>query len=350
MLAARLAAIDNLTLQTQERPTPGPGEVLLKIESTTICGTDLRIVTGAKTQGVTKNVIMGHEIAARVESIGEGSTCPPVGTQVGLAPEYACYRCDTCQSGRSNICENMLLFGTTIDGGLAEYLLVPAPAVAAGSIVATSSPVDPRVLSLAEPLSCCLRAHRSFNIEPQSTVLVLGTGPIGLMHIALSQSGGARKIIACGRPSRLAPAVQMGAHHTTSASGQDLIDEVKALTSGRGADLVILAVGSTELAHAAPSMAAVGATISFFAGFSPRDQVVLDPNAIHYRELTVRGSANATVADYADAVRMISEGEVRLDSLITHTFPLEKVADAFHAQRTRQGLKVAVITDEESLR
>ena len=343
MRAARLTGVGVLSLEEVQRPEPGPGEILLDVESTTLCGTDVRILSGQKTSGVTTGVIMGHEIAARVAAVGEGAHSPAVGTQVGLAPEYSCGTCDSCRAGRSNVCRNMRLFGTTIDGGLAQSILVPAGAVAAGNIVAADREIDPRLLSLAEPLSCCLRAHRNLGITAGTTVLVLGTGPIGLIHIALAKAAGASKIIACGRPARLAPARALGATDTTCAEGADLVAEIMEATSGRGADVVILAVGSVELAGLAPRMTAVGGIVSFFAGFGAGELLTVDPNDLHYRELTFAGSANATVDDYAAAVKMLSQDEIRLDGLVTHSFSLDRVHDAFEAQRTRAGLKVAVM-------
>ena len=132
MRAAALGSPGSLALTTRPVPEPGPGEVLLAVEATTICGTDLRIESGAKTRGVTPGVVLGHEVAGRVAALGGGlgAGAPAVGAQVGLAPEWVCGSCGPCACGRANVCENMRLFGTTVDGGLADYLLVPAPAVA----------------------------------------------------------------------------------------------------------------------------------------------------------------------------------------------------------------------------
>lgn len=343
MLAASLRSPGALVLDERPIPTLGPRDVLLSVEATTLCGTDLRIATGQKTNGVTPGVVLGHEIAARVWRVGSDLTAgvdvPTPGTQVGLAPEIACGHCTPCTSGRSNVCANMRLFGTGVDGALADFILVPEEALACITPVARE--IAPPHLALAEPLSCCLRATTRLPIESNSRVLVLGTGPIGLIHCALAVSAGAR-VMACGRQARLEPARAMGAQLTTGAQGEDLVREVMTWTDGVGADVVIIAVGAPALVSIAAQCARIGGHISFFAGFPAGAMTQIDPNLVHYRELTISGSANATLDDYTAAVEALSSGRINLSPLITHEYELSDVSDALNAVRTRAGLKVAV--------
>lgn len=343
MLAASLHSPGALVLEERPIPTLGPRDVLLAVEATTLCGTDLRIATGQKTNGVAPGVVLGHEIAARVWRIGSDLTAgvdvPAPGTQVGLAPEIACGHCAPCTSGRSNVCANMRLFGTGVDGGLADLILVPEEALAC--ITPVTRDIAPPHLALAEPLSCCLRATSRLPIEVGSRVLVLGTGPIGLIHCALAFSAGAR-VTACGRQARLDPARAMGAEVTTAAQDEDLVREVRAWADGLGADVVIIAVGDPGLVPIAAQCARIGGHVSFFAGFPAGATAQIDPNLVHYRELTISGSANATLDDYAAAVETLSSGRIDLSPLITHEYDLSDVSDALDAVRTRAGLKVAV--------
>ena len=343
MLAASLDSPGTLVLEKRPIPALGPRDVLLAVEATTLCGTDLRIATGQKTNGVAPGVVLGHEIAARVWRIGSDLTAridvPAPGTQVGLAPEITCGHCAPCASGHSNVCANMRLFGTGVDGGLADLIVVPEEALACITPVARD--IAPPHLALAEPLSCCLRATSRLPIEADSRVLVLGTGPIGLIHCALAVSAGAR-VMACGRQARLEPARAMGAEVTTAAQGEDLVREVLAWTDGVGPDVVIIAVGDPGLVPIAAQCARIGGHVSFFAGFPAGAMAQIDPNLVHYRELTVSGSANATLDDYAAAVDALSRGRIDLSPLITHEYELSDVHDALEAVRTRAGLKVAV--------
>ena len=343
MLAASLRSPGALVLDERPIPRLGARDVLLCVEATTLCGTDLRIATGQKTNGVTPGVVLGHEIAARVWRVGSDLTTgvdgPAPGTQVGLAPEIACGHCAPCMSARSNVCANMRLFGTGVDGGLADFILVPEEALAC--ITPVVHEIAPPHLALAEPLSCCLRATTRLPIESNSRVLVLGTGPIGLIHCALAVCAGAR-VMACGRQARLEPARALGAELTTSAQGEDLVREVLRWTDGVGADVVIIAVGAPDLVPIAAQCARIGGHISFFAGFPAGTMTQIDPNLVHYRELTISGSANATLDDYAAAVEALSSGRIDLSPLITHEYELSDVSDALDAVRTRAGLKVAV--------
>ena len=259
MIAASLTSPGSLTLDTRPIPALGEREVLLTVEATTLCGTDLRIMTGQKTNGVSPGVILGHEIAARVWRVGPGLRAgidvPAPGTQVGLAPEITCGHCAPCTSGRSNVCANMALFGTGVDGGLAGVIRIPEHALPC--ITPTAREIAPTLLALAEPLSCCLRAHTRLPIESTSRVLVLGTGPIGLIHCALAAAAGA-SVMACGRPSRLSPALAVGASVATASQGENLVTEVLEWTQGRGADVVIIAVGDPGLVPIAAQCAAIG--------------------------------------------------------------------------------------------
>ena len=343
MLAASLRSPGDLVVDKRTIPTLGPRDVLLAVEATTLCGTDLRIATGQKTNGVTPGVVLGHEIAARVWRVGEeltvGVDVPAPGTQVGLAPEIACGHCAPCMSGRSNVCAHMRLFGTGVDGGLTDLVLVPEEALTCITPVARD--IAPPHLALAEPLSCCLRATSRLPITADSRVLILGTGPIGLIHCALAVSAGAR-VMACGRQARLEPARAMGAEVTTAAQGEELVREVLAWTDGLGADVVIIAVGAPGLVPIAAQCARIGGHVSFFAGFPAGTMAQIDPNLVHYRELTVSGSANATLDDYAAAVDALSSGRIDLSPLVTHEYVLSDVRDALEAVRTRAGLKIAV--------
>ena len=148
--------------------------------------------------------------------------------------------------------------------------------------------------------------------------------------------------MACGRAARLEPACTMGAQVTTDAQGDTLVDEVLEWSNGMGADVVIIAVGNPGLVPIAAQCARIGGHISFFAGFPAGAVASIDPNLVHYRELTISGSANATLDDYAGAVEALSSGRVDLSALITHEYALTQVSSALDAVRTRAGLKIAV--------
>ena len=343
MNAAVLEDVGQLRLRRVPIPEPGPGEVVLKIEANTICGTDLRIISGAKTAGVRPGVILGHEFAGRVAAVGEGVTGVPVGAQATCCVAVSCLRCTICQSGREHLCENLILFGYEFDGGLAEYLLVPRIAMEHGNLMVVDQELPSTTLALAEPLSCCLNGARQVAVTPGETVVVLGTGPIGLLHIALAKLAGAERVLASGRPGRLDAALELGADEAFDLTGEALTRQVMARTGGRGADVVIVAVGDPSLVHQALELAAIGGRVNYFAGFPKGTTASLDPNLIHYRELLVSGGSNARRADVARAVALLSSGALDVGGIVTCQFPLSELEEAMAAVRQRHGLKVAVV-------
>ena len=343
MNAAVLNGIDDLTLSRVPVPTPGPGEVLLRIEANTICGTDLRYISGAKTAGVRPGVIMGHEFAGRVHSVGEGVQGVPLGVQATCSIVLSCLRCDRCLAGREHLCENLKLFGSAVDGGLAEYMLVPREAMDHGNLVVVPQELPATMLALAEPVSCVLNGANQVQTRPGDTVVVLGTGPIGLLHIAVAKLAGATTIIAAGRAGRLEPALQMGATAAYDLTGDALTQQIKKDTAGRGADVVIVAVGSLPLANQALQVAAIGGRVNYFGGFPKGSLVEMDPNLIHYNELVVTGGSNARRADVVQAVNLLSSGRLEVAPIVTHTFALTELDDAITAVQDRHGLKVAVL-------
>ena len=345
MNAAVLEDVGRLRLRRVRRPEPGPGEVVPKIEANTICGTDLRIVSGAKTAGVRPGVILGHEFAGRVAAVGDGVAGVPVGAQATCSIVVGCLRCAACQSGREHLCENLILFGYELDGGLAEYLLVPRVAMEHGNLVVVERELPATTLALAEPVSCCLNGARQVAVAPGETVVVLGAGPIGLLHIALARLAGAT-IFATGRPGRLEAALSLGATEAFDLTGDALTREIMQRTGGRGADVVIVAVGDLSLVNQALELAAFGGRVNYFAGFPKGSAATMDPNLIHYRELLVSGGSNARRADVARAVGLMSSGALDVGSMVTHQFPLSELDEAMAAVRQRRGLKVAVVPDE----
>lgn len=345
MNAAVLEDVGRLRLRRVRRPEPGPGEAVLKIEANTICGTDLRIVSGAKTAGVRPGVILGHEFAGRVAAVGDGVAGVPVGAQATCSIVVGCLRCAACQSGREHLCENLILFGYELDGGLAEYLLVPRVAMEHGNLVVVERELPATTLALAEPVSCCLNGARQVAVAPGETVVVLGAGPIGLLHIALARLAGAT-IFATGRPGRLEAALSLGATEAFDLTGDALTREIMQRTGGRGADVVIVAVGDLSLVNQALELAAFGGRVNYFAGFPKGSAATMDPNLIHYRELLVSGGSNARRADVARAVGLLSSGALDVGSMVTHQFPLSELDEAMAAVRQRRGLKVAVVPDE----
>lgn len=344
MLAAVLHAPRDLRLEHVPTPEPGPGEVVLDIEATTLCGTDLRLISGAKTSGVRPGVVLGHEIAGRVAALGEGVSGVRVGDQATVSIVVSCHRCHACLNDREHLCENLRLIGYGIDGGFAERMLVPADAVASGNLVVTPHEIPATTLALAEPLSCVLNGARQVRVQPGETVVVLGAGPIGLLHAQLARVAGAGQVIVTNRSAhRRELALRLGATRALDPATEDVRAAVVEATGGRGADVVIVAVGAAELAGQALALAGIGGRVSYFAGFPKGSTAEVDANLIHYNELIVTGGSNARRADVVRAVDLLSAGVIDAESLVTNQVPLSRFEEAIALVSGRTGVKTAVV-------
>ena len=290
-------------------PTPGPGEVVLAVEATTICGTDLRIMSGEKTTGVRPGVTLGHEIAGRIASLGEGVEGLTAGQQATVSIVVSCGTCRACLTGREHLCSRCELVGYGMDGGLAPWLRVPARAVRRGNIISVAAEMPATRLARAEPLSWVLNGHRRHSgVNPGETVVIIGGGAIGLLHTELNLACGAGRVIVCEKHAdRRDRAAAMGAVTTCP---EHLSEVVAEHTGGYGAELVIVAIGRNELAEESLSLAAPGGRVSWFAGFPKGSMASITPTTVRYQELTVSGGSNAGRADVHRAVDMLEGGDI----------------------------------------
>ncbi len=329
-----------------ESPVPGDGEVLLKVLSNTICGTDLRIAKGIKRKGVIAPRVLGHEVAGEIVELGANVTGYAVGDTVGLSPTFSCGSCTECQRGLFHLCRNAKVLGHQTDGGLAEFLLVPAQAVRDGVLVSYSVTSDPVAISLAEPLSCVIHGQRFLDISFGDVVLVIGGGAIGLMHARLAKLAGASTVILSEPVEfRRAIAAEFGADVTVDPTTENLAQIVADHTNGDGADVVIVCIGVPALVNDALTVARKHARVSLFAGFPADERTAIDSNLIHYKELMIVGSSNSNIVDYEQAVNLIESGAIDTARLVTHRFAVDKYEDAVDMITHPQALKVAIIPD-----
>ncbi len=349
MKAAVLNSPGNLELITKEYPKASPGEVIIKTAANTLCGTDYRLFTGAKTAGVRPGVVPGHEISGYIHEIDEDAAKYLPGVKVGqqttVSIVVSCGSCRNCLRDLEHLCLNLELFGYAIDGGLQEYITVPAHAVKRGNVIAADKELDPKALCLAEPISCCLNGIDNYRVEVGDTVVVLGAGPIGLLHTQLALAMGASQVIVSNRSKpRRDLAEKFGAIGVDPTS-EDLEKRVLELTGGDGADAVVVCIGVPDLADEALVLAREGGRVNYFAGFPKGSTSVMEPNLIHYKELSVSGGSNARRRDVQRAIKILETGAIDVDAMITHEFPLSKVHDAYDAVNERLGVKIAVVPD-----
>jgi L-iditol 2-dehydrogenase len=342
MRAAVFHGPGRLDVETVPVPEIGPDEILVKTGANTLCGTDLRILRGEKTRGVRRPSILGHEFSGSVAAVGRDVKDFAPGSAVAMAPVVPCLRCVHCKHDRENVCANRRAMGYEYDGALAEYVRIPAEALAAGNVFAVAEPVPFAQLALAEPLACCLNGSRRSGITLGDTVVILGAGPIGLLHAQLARRAGAAEVIVSEvSEARRETAGELGA--TRVVSPAELSGTVEELTHGVGADATIICIGLPQLVNDAIGVTRKGGTINIFAGLSGEGWANVAANEIHYRELVVTGTSAMRRRDYEQALRLIVDGSVDVAKLITHEVPLSRAPEAFDLAAGGSGLKVAVV-------
>ncbi len=345
MKVFRYHAPEDLRLEQVPVPEPGPGELLLRVRNCATCGTDVKIYFHGHRYLKPPRVI-GHEIAGEVAALGEGVERFSVGDRVQVIAAVPCADCRECRMGHENICENLTAIGYDYDGGYAEYLIVPELVLRVGGVNPIPSDLSFEEAALTEPLACVINGQELAGVGEGDDAVMVGAGPIGCMHARLARARGASRITLVERSAErleLAAARVMPDEVVLAEDGVDVVAAVRALSDGRGADVVIVAAPSEAAHRDGIGMAASRGRISLF-GSLPKDSptVSFDANEIHYRELTIVGAANSTPAQNTAALAMIADGRVPVADLITQTLPLEGLPDAIMSAAGGRGMKYVI--------
>ena len=238
---------------------------------------------------------------------------------------------------------NRTAIGYEFDGGFAEYVRLPEIAIKSGNIVKIPEHVSFAEGAIIEPLSCCLRGQRNVNLKFNDNVLIVGAGPIGLMHVLLAKAAGARRVIVSELNAyRRQKALDCGADIVLDPNTDDLAAVVAQETGGIGMDIIIMAIGVPALVTPTLKLARKGGAVSLFAGFAKGVMADLDPNVIHYNELKVTGSSAYKRQDYLDASEMVINGYLDLKPIVTHTYKIDDFQAAYEMNKSGAGLKIEI--------
>ena len=316
---------EGVTLESREIPSPRPGELKVRVEASGLCGTDLHIASG-EYPPARPGVTLGHEFTGTIVEVGPDVEGLGAGERIVVDPNVPCRTCAYCHSSRPHLCERAQVLGITLNGGLSELCLVPAP-----QAYKVPDEVPPEAAALTQPLACALHAVDLSGVRPGETALVLGAGPIGVLCAALLVAGGASEVIV-SEPNA-------GRQEHVRAVGAQPVEP--RYVSESAANVVFECVGRVETMKTAVQAARPGGTVMWVGVAPPEVEVGVKPYYIFRRELTIRGSyTNPYVMERS--LGLLASGRVDWETIVTHRFPISRFEDAWTAHRRGEGLKVCV--------
>ncbi len=341
MKAAVFEGIENMVVREVPVPRCEDGGMLVKVEACCICGGDMRNFHTGLRYGVEKQV-MGHEIAGVVEEVGNGVTRFKVGDKVAIAPDVSCGECYYCKRGLVNLCMNHKMLGTNWAGGFAQYIYLPPVVMSRGFVEHVPEHLSFEEAAMAEPASSVIACQEYNNVSLGDTVVIIGDGPIGCLHIEVAKARGASKVIMVGL-SRLDSVPQFNPDHIINSAAQNPVEEVLKLTGGLGADMVICAAPVTAIQQQGVEMVRKRGKVVLFGGVNKNNPMTaLNSNTIHYNEITVVGAFSYPSTGLYKAVSLIAEGRISAKKYVTKTVTLEEIPEGIAYAERGKALRVAV--------
>jgi L-iditol 2-dehydrogenase len=347
MKAAYLIGPETFQLRDVEEPQPPPDGLVLDVKACGVCGSDLR---RWKEGPGPEPVIAGHEIAGVVSAVGDNVRDYRAGEQLAVAPDIHCGKCYYCQRNLYNLCDQLHFLGITAGypGGFTEKMILTREVLDLGVVHRMPAGMPFSWGALAEPCSSVLASHDRACTNLNDTVLILGAGPIGCLHIAVAQARGARVILSEPSPIRREMAGAFRPDLIIDPFQEDLVEQVKQFTNGLGADIAVCAnpIAATQ-AQAVNAVRKRGKVILFGGLPKANPDTVLDGNRIHYQEIEVVGAFSYHPSFHELAIQVIHQGLVPAETVITQVLPLQEIERAFQAAACGEALKVMIVPSGE---
>jgi L-iditol 2-dehydrogenase len=342
MTAAVLYGKEHLQIESVSVPELAAGDVLVRVRAALTCGTDVKVFRrGYHARMIQPPALFGHELAGDIVALGAGVEGYAPGERVVAANSAPCGECFYCSRGQENLCDD-LLFN---NGAYAEYIRIPARIVKR-NMLAIPAHVSYQDAALVEPLACVMRGLEESGVRPGDTVAVIGLGPIGMMFVKMAKAVYQARVIAIGRrQAQLDRAAKMGADDLVlNEAGSDVISPVRKLTGGRGADVVIEAVGLPDVWQLAVKLLRRGGVVNFFGGCPSGTDVRIDTHLLHYSELTLKASFHHTPALIRKALEVVTRGSVSAKDFVNRVEPLTNLREVLEHLMSHNGhLKTAII-------
>jgi L-iditol 2-dehydrogenase len=343
MRAAFLYGKDDLRLEESPEPTIGAGEILLRTVSASVCGTDIRMLrNGHPFATRDQPLIIGHEMAGTIAQVGAGVKGFRVGQRVCVAPNYNPIATPLVAKGEGHLDPGYRALGIHEHGAFAEFVRIPRDAVQQGNVFPVPEHVSFAAAALVEPLACVYNAYEKARTGAGDVVLIIGAGPIGMMHAKLSRmAGAARVILSDVNEARLALARSLDPELITVTG--DPGAELMRLTGNEGADVIITACPIADVQTRAIELAAVNGRVIFFGGLPKGKSIVpLDTNLIHYRQLVVTGTTRQSLRHFQKTLDLIATRAIDVEDLITSTHPIDDIEVAIANAANGRGLKTRI--------
>jgi L-iditol 2-dehydrogenase len=347
--AAFMTAVDAVEVRETAEPKLEPAGALLRVEACGICGTDARTFFNGDPRAPIPWVL-GHEPVGVLEEVGPEASLPPgvtKGSRVFLGSILTCGECRWCVDGFQNLCEHHLLYGyDPFPGAYAEWAAVPP--IATKNLIPLPEELPSDLATVADPFACALNGVEMLDVRLGDTVVILGSGPIGCWQAVMCRDRGASRVyLSDVNRERLDVALGVVGRFVDDAwvAGEDNgVGELMSRTGGRGADRISVAAPAKQAQQAALEMAAKRARVVYFAGLPKHDPVSpLDMNQLHYKELAILGAYGATHRQYRITMDYLDRRKEDLAGVVTHRFPLERIAEAFETIRSGAGLKMVIL-------
>ncbi len=324
-----------------DTPEPRPHEVLLRVTHTGICGTDLKIFTGA--MPAARPIIMGHEIAGEVvsgeDSIGEDGGRVRRGDRVLVDPVLFCGTCFDCDAGRTHLCQHGAVIGRETNGGFAEFVVAPRT-----HVFPLPDSIESRIAPLIQVLTTCLHGQRRAGISSGQSVVVAGLGVSGQLHVQLAKARGARPVIGVSRSAWKRDLAQELGADLTVAPGEPGNRQIAAATGGHGADVVIEATGVVSSFADALAIVRPGGTVLLF-GIYTATEGTLPFYQLYFKEPTVICARAAKGEDFPESIELVARGQVKLSRLVTQVLPLSELAQAIEMLKTDVDGRMKIILE-----
>ena len=344
MRVVRFHAPRDVRVEDAPEPTAGPGGLLVRVRNCSVCGTDAKIWRSGHPD-LRPPRVLGHEVAGEVVEVGEGAAGWSVGDRVQVIAAVPDGTCHECRHGWPSVCPNQERIGYRYDGGFAELMRIPAKVLAVDGVNRIPEGLSFAEASVAEPLSCVINGQELARVGEGQTVVVVGAGPIGCLHVRLARARGAARVflIELNRRRLELAAGLVAPDAAIAAEATDTVAAVRELTGGRGADVIVVAAASGKAQEDGLRMAARRGAVSFFGGL-PKDNpfVAVDANIVHYREVAIVGANSSSPGHNRQALDLIASGAVPVADLITHRLPLERAIEGIHTTTSGEAIKVTV--------